>query len=68
MLTYAFQVLRQDNYDELESETFDNVHDLFAAILSKGIAQQVKQGLHREYINKTEDLPIMHGRSVKYSE
>ena len=62
MLTYAFQVLRQSNYDEVASEPFDNIQDLFAAILSKGIAQQLKQGLHREYIEKTEDLSVMHGR------
>ena len=62
MLTYAFQVLHQSNYDEISSEPFDNVEDLFAAILSKGVAQQLKQGLHREYINRTEDLAVMHGR------
>ena len=62
MLTYAFQVLHQSNYDEISTEPFDNVQDLFAAILSKGIAQQLKQGLHREYINKTEDLSVMHGK------
>ena len=62
MLTYAFQVLHQSNYDEIDVEQFDNVQDLFAAILSKGIAQQLKQGLHREYVNKTEDLSVMHGR------
>lgn len=62
MLTYAFQVLHQSNYDEITSEPFDNVQDLFAAILSKGIAQQLKQGLHREYINNTEDLSVLHGK------
>lgn len=62
MLTYAFQVLRQSNYDEVAIEPFDNIQDLFAAILSKGIAQQLKQGLHREYIERTEDLSVMHGR------
>lgn len=62
MLTYAFQVLHQSNYDEISSEPFDNVEDLFAAILSKGVAQQLKQGLHREYVNRTEDLVVMHGR------
>lgn len=62
MLTYAFQVLHQSNYDEISLEPFDNVQDLFAAIISKGIAQQLKQGLHREYISKTEDLSVMHGK------
>ena len=62
MLTYAFQVLNQSNYEKISIEPFENVKDLFAAILSKGIAQQLKQGLHREYINLTEDLNVMHGR------
>lgn len=62
MLTYAFQVLHQSNYDEVSTEPFDNIQDLFAAILSKGIAQQLKQGLHREYIEKKEDLSVMHGK------
>lgn len=62
MLTYAFQVLNQSNYDEIASEPFDNIQDLFAAILSKGIAQQLKQGLHREYVEKKENLSVMHGK------
>lgn len=62
MLAYAFQTLKQSNYDEIETEPFDDVRDLLAAILSKGIAQQLKQGLHREYVGKTEDLAVMHGR------
>ena len=62
MLTYAFQVLHQSNYDEVSTEPFDNIQDLFAAILSKGIAQQLKQGLHREYIENKEDLSVMHGK------
>ena len=62
MLTYAFRVLTQSNYEEVSSEPFDNIHDLFAAILAKGIAQQLKQGLHREYIEKVEDLSVVHGK------
>ena len=48
MLSYAFQILKQSNYDEVASEKFDNAQDLFAAILSKGIGQQLKQGLYIE--------------------
>lgn len=62
MLSYAFQILKQSNYDEVASEQFDKVQDLFAAILSKGVAQQLKQGLYREYITKHETLSIMHGK------
>lgn len=62
MLAYAFQVLRQKNYEEIASEEFDDAQDLFAAILARGIAQQLKQGLHREYITKHEELPLMRGK------
>lgn len=62
MLSYAFQILKQSNYDEVASERFENVEDLFAAILSKGIAQQLKQGLYREYITKKETLSVMRGK------
>lgn len=62
MLAYAFRVLRQKNYEMAASEEFDEVQDLFASILSKGISQQLKQGLHREYIAKGEDLPVMRGK------
>ena len=44
MLAYAFQVLCQKNYREIASEEFQDVQDLFAAILARGIAQQLKQG------------------------
>lgn len=62
MLTYAFKVLKQSNYEEVASEEFDMIQDLFAAILSKGVAQQLKQGLHREYINKIENLSVIKGK------
>ncbi|MDO9493970.1 MAG: 5-methylcytosine-specific restriction endonuclease system specificity protein McrC [Acetobacterium sp.] len=62
MLTYAFQVLKQSNYDEVASEEFENIHDLFAAILARGIAQQLKQGLYREYISECENLSVMRGK------
>lgn len=62
MLTYAFQVLKQSNYDEVASEEFENIQDLFAAILAKGIAQQLKQGLYREYITECDNLSVMRGK------
>ena len=51
MLSYSFTTLNQSNYEEVAKEDFDNIHNLFAAILAKGIGQQLKQGLYREYLN-----------------
>ena len=62
MLSYAFTTLTQTNYEEIATEEFENIHNLFAAILSKGIGQQLKQGLYRQYISKKEDMAIMRGK------
>lgn len=62
MLAYAFQVLRQKKYENIASEEFHGVQDLFASILAKGIAQQLKQGLHREYVTNHENLLAMRGK------
>lgn len=62
MLSYAFQDLRPDLIDDVAGEEFERIHDLFASILAKGIARQLKQGLHREYLNRTEDLLSLCGK------
>ena len=62
MLTYAFQELRQNNYERIATEDFDHIHDLFAEILARGIAYQLKQGLRREYISKHETIPSLKGK------
>ncbi len=62
MLSYAFTSLKQSNFEDVATEEFDSIHNLFAAILSKGIGQQLKQGLYREYLNKTEDLSVVRGK------
>ena len=62
MLTYAFRCLRQAGYADLDAKSFPDAKNLFAAILTKGIAQAVKQGLYREYSDKGEILPGIRGR------
>lgn len=62
MLAYAFQVLKRNNYASIASEKFEHIEDLFAEILSRGISYQLKQGLYREYVPKTESLPKMKGK------
>lgn len=62
MLAYAFKVLKQTNYSQVAAEDFENIHNLLAAILSKGISQQLKQGLYREYIDKNDDLNVLRGK------
>lgn len=62
MLSYAFSSLNQTSVEEIEKEEFDNIHNLFAAILSKGIGLQLKQGIYREYLNKNEDIVVIRGK------
>lgn len=62
MLAYAFQTLDAREYEQLGSEEFDHLHDLFAAILAKGVSRQLKQGLHREYVVHTEELGTVRGK------
>lgn len=62
MLTYAFRVLRQKNYDKVASESFDHIYDLFATILVKGVNKQVKQGLYKEYVVHQDNLSTVRGK------
>ena len=62
MLSYAFSILKESSIEKVSGEDFDNIHNLFAAILSKGIGQQLKRGLHREYINRTDNLSAVRGK------
>lgn len=62
MLSYAFQVLNEQGYKDIATESFDNAAELCTAILSKGIAMQLKRGLGKEYIPQTEALSSLRGK------
>ena len=62
MLSYAFQILNEQSYKNIATEQFHNTADLMAAILSKGIATQIKRGLGKEYILRTEALSSLRGK------
>ena len=62
MLSYAFTLFNQHDYDNIATEKFDNIHSLFAAILSAGISRQLKLGLYREYLSHIEDLAVIRGK------
>lgn len=67
MLAYAFQVLNEQGYKDIGTEQFDNVAELCAAILAKGVSLQLKRGLGREYLENTESLSLLRGR-IEVSE
>lgn len=62
MLSYAFQILNENGYKKLATEDFENVGDLCAAILIRGITYQLKCGLGREYISKTDTISAIRGK------
>lgn len=62
MLSYAFRILNEQGYKNMATEQFNNTADLMAAILARGIAIQIKRGLGKEYILKTESLSTLRGR------
>ena len=62
MLAYAFQVLDEQGYRNVAIEDFDNTAELCAAILASGISTQIKRGLGKEYIPRTEALSSLRGK------
>lgn len=62
MLSYAFQTLKQETYENVAVELFDEIYDLWASILAKGIGLQLKQGLYREYIGCQEEMSVLRGK------
>ena len=62
MLTYAFKELRHNNYEYIAGESFENIYDLFAEIISKGIAYLLKQGLHKEYAIIEDTMTTLRGK------
>ena len=62
MLSYAFTTLNQGGYEDVATEEFENIHNLFAAILAKGIGRLLKQGLYREYLNRKEEITAVRGK------
>ena len=62
MLSYAFQVLNEQGYKSVATEHFENVADLCAVILIKGLSKQLKRGLMKDYIPKREPLTALRGK------
>lgn len=64
MLSYAFQDLQSNNYESINPEDFKNIDDLFAEIIGRGVAMQLKQGLHKSYVSCQDSLPTLKGKVV----
>ena len=62
MLSYAYQVLNELSPKDMDAEVFDNAQRLCAEILIKGVSVQIKRGLKRDYIPKTDTLSSVKGK------
>lgn len=62
MLSYAFSSLRTVCNESVETEEFENIHDLLSVILYKGISNQIKRGLNKEYLRHVEPLSLLRGK------
>lgn len=62
MMAYAFRSLSLGEYASLDKEDFDYIEDLYAEILSIGIASQRKRGFERLYRPISETAMAVRGR------
>src|SRR4051812_45828743 len=62
MLAYAYQSLNEASLKNIQTEEFENLHDLLAAILIRGVSKQLKRGLHKDYLVYTEATGNLKGK------
>lgn len=62
MLSYAFKDLREHNVVSVKPEEFENIHQLMAEIIIRGVSYQLKKGLLRNYESCQEELAILRGK------
>lgn len=67
MLSYFFQILNEQGYKSISTEEFANAADLCAAILARGISNQIRLGLNKDYIIRQEQLSAIRGK-IELSE
>lgn len=62
MLAYAYTALRPAGYRKVCTEAFEHVGDLYAAILIKGMQDQLKRGVVRCYTDQEEEMSCLRGK------
>ncbi|MBQ3718531.1 MAG: 5-methylcytosine-specific restriction endonuclease system specificity protein McrC [Methanomicrobium sp.] len=62
MLSYAYHVLNEGTFKDVDSEDFENIHNLFAEIIYLGVSNQIKRGINREYEEYTYSIGAVRGR------
>lgn len=62
MLSYAYDVLKEGENVKLADDDFENIYDLFGKILVNGLGLLIKRGFNREYVNVSEEIPLLRGK------
>lgn len=62
MMAYAFRAIHSDGNDRIAAERFDHLHDLLAEILVRGVGAQIKRGLHRDYLPRSDEIATVRSR------
>src|SRR3954463_9768564 len=55
MMAYAFRSIRSAEAERIAAERFNHLHDLLAEILVRGVGAQVKRGIHRDYLHRSDE-------------
>lgn len=67
MLSYVYDELHYEGIKSIETEDFEDMLNLMAAILENGVAARLKRGLLREYEERTDELSTLRGR-ISFSD
>ena len=67
MLSYAFKDLQEQSVVSVKPEEFDNIHQLMAEIIIRGVSYQLKKGLLHNYENCHEELSMLRGK-IRFSD
>lgn len=62
MLSYAYNILREEKFQEIGEEDFEFVGDMFAALLIQATSNQLKRGLSKDYILQEETILGIKGK------
>ena len=62
MMCYAFKALKFKDYERLSSEDFRDIYDMLSEAFTMVLTTQIKQGLHRDYIEVDETTSSIRGK------
>lgn len=62
MLCYAFKNLQEQGAVSVKPEEFENIQQLMAEIVIRGVSYQLKKGLLHNYEDHKEELSVLRGK------